>query len=199
MIRLSVTDLDKYRYWLDNDEVELEDFLRDLRGQREETTQMLAGKAFHQMLELADESEIYAQEVNGYRFVFAIEDELALPPIRELKGEYLIQTASGPVTLVGKVDALRGVTVHDYKLTERFDAERYVDSYQWRAYLLMFQARRFVYDVFVGKYNDDNSVWIHDYHRFPVEAYPNMEADVHRAVSGLAEIVVKHVPEKMAA
>lgn len=159
--------------------------------------QMKAGHAFHKMLEHADDGEIYSHVSEGFKFVFAIDDELAIPPIRELKGEVLLQTPSGPVTLVGKVDCMDGLTIHDYKLTERFEAERYTDSYQWRAYLAMFGAQRFVYDVFVCKYNEDGSVWVHDYHRFPVEAYPAMRTDVERAVAGLAEIIVKHVPQKI--
>lgn len=199
MIRLSVTDLDSFLYWKETEDMEFEELLKRLRGEREETVQMKAGHAFHKMLEYADQGEIYAQHSEGFKFVFAIDEEIALPAIRELKAEHIFQTSSGPVTLVGKVDSMHGLIVHDYKLTERFDAERYVDSYQWRAYLSMFGARRFVYDVFVCKYNDDSSIWIHDYHRLPVEAYPNMREDVLRAVSDLAAIVAQHVPQKIMA
>ncbi len=178
--------------------MEFEELLKRLRGEQEETVQMRTGKAFHKMLEHApEEGEIYSHVIDGIRFTFAIDEAMVLAPIRELKAEHVLQTPSGPVTLVGKVDSMEGLVIHDYKLTERFEAERYADSYQWRAYLTMFGARRFVYDVFVGKHNDDGSVYIHDYHRFPVEAYPAMESDVLRAVSGLAEIVAKHVPQKI--
>ena len=103
------------------------------------------------------------------------------------------------MTLVGKVDALHGFAVRDYKLTEKFDAERYADSYQWWAYLSMFNATKFIYDVFVGRYGDDQRVTITDYHQLAFYAYPGMESDVTREVAGLAEIVAKHLPERAAA
>jgi hypothetical protein len=198
VIRLSVTDLDGYLYWKDSD-MEFEQLLMRLRGEEPPGPNMLAGRAFHKLLENADEGgEYFAAEVDGIRFDFAIEQEIALPVIRELKGERLFDTPSGPVTLVGKVDALTAGTVTDYKLTERFDAERYMDSVQWRAYLLMFGATRFIYDVFQCRYDPDR-VYVYEYHRLPFYAYAAMADDVHRVVCEVAEIVAKHVPQKIQA
>lgn len=198
MIRLSVTDLDKFQYWRESEDAELADLVEQLRGLDTPSPQMLAGKAFHKLFEESGEQEVNTVDVDGYEFTFGISDEIALPAIRELKGECLIQTPSGPVTLVGKVDALNGTAVHDYKLTERFDVERYTDSMQWRSYLHMFSAKSFVYDVFVGRY-DGNRIYIYDYNRLTFNAYPSMFSDVRREVSALAEIVVRHVPEKIKA
>jgi hypothetical protein len=199
VIRLSVTDLDSMLYWRESEDMNFEALLTRLRGEEPPGPNMLAGRAFHKLLENASEgAEWFASEQDGVRFDFAIDTEIALPQIRELKAEYLFQTPSGPVTLVGKVDGLQGITVHDYKLTERFDAERYTDSYQWRCYLLMFGAERFVYDVFVCKYDPDR-VYVFDYHRLPICAYPGMADDVYREVCALAEIVAKHVPQKIMA
>lgn len=198
MIRLSVTDLDSYLYWKDDEDMEFETLLMRLRGEEPPTDNMLAGRAFHKLLENATEgAEIFAQEQDGIRFDFAIDDAIALPQIREQKAEHVFQTPSGPVTLVGKVDGLQGITINDYKLTERFDAERYTDSYQWRSYLFMFGAKRFVYDVFVCRFDLPARVYIFDYHRLPMCAYPGMERDVYREVCGLADIVAKHVPQKI--
>jgi hypothetical protein len=197
MIRLSVTDLDSYLYWLGSEDMEFEELLKRLRGETEPTDSMLAGRAFHKMFEEAEAGQdLQSPIVDGWQFVFAIEGQIGLPSVRELKGEVVLATPSGPVTLVGKVDSLDGMVVHDYKLTERFEAERYADSYQWRAYLMMFGATHFVYDVFQARY-DGKRVTVYDYHRFAMNAYPSMRADVQRAVAGLAEIVAKHVPQKI--
>jgi hypothetical protein len=199
VIRLSVTDLDSYLYWKSSEDMEFATLLMRLRGEEPPGANMLAGRAFHKLLENAsDGGEFFAAEQDGIRFDFAIEEDIVLPQIRELKAEHVFQTPSGPVTLVGKVDGLHGTTITDWKLTERFDAERYADSYQWRSYLFMFGAKRFVYDVFVCRYDNDR-VYIFDYHRLPVCAYPEMEADIYREVCGLAEIVAKHVPQKIMA
>jgi hypothetical protein len=196
MIRLSVTDLDGYLYWLDSEDMDLSEFVARLRGQQEPSPQMLAGRAFHKLLEDATAGELSRCEVEGFEFHFGLDHEMALPEIRELKGERVFSTPSGPVTLVGKVDGLAGISVRDYKLTERFDAERYADSYQWRSYLTMFSAQVFLYDVFVCRY-DGNRVVIYDYHQLRLHAYPSMADDVHQKVCGLAEIVAKYVPEKI--
>lgn len=196
MIRLSVTDLDGYLYWLDNEDMDLSEFVARLRGQQEVTPQMRAGSAFHKLLEEANAGELARAEVDGFEFHFGIDQEMALPELRELKGERLFSTPSGLVTLVGKVDGLTGISVRDYKLTERFDVERYTDSYQWRSYLTMFSAQVFIYDVFVCRY-DEQRVVIYDYHQLRLHAYPSMASDVHQKVCGLAEIVAKHVPEKI--
>lgn len=196
MIRLSVTDLDGYLYWLDSEDMDLSELVARLRGQQEPTQQMLAGRAFHKMLEDANVGDIKTSIVDGFEFTFAIDHEMALPELRELKGERVFNTPSGPVTLVGKVDGLTGISIRDYKLTEKFDAERYADSYQWRSYLAMFSAQVFIYDVFVCRY-DDQRVLIYDYHQLRLNAYPSMLDDVRRHVCGLAEIVAKHVPEKI--
>lgn len=197
MIRLSVTDIDSFRYWKDSD-MEFAEFIERMRGKFEPTPEMLAGRAFHSFMEKASEGNFTAVEQDGYTFRFAIDQDIGLPQTRELKAETLLVTPSGPVTLVGKIDAMNGLTVHDYKLTDRFDAERYADSYQWRCYLMMFDASHFIYDVFQAKY-EMHFISIYDYHRLAMHAYPGMQQDVLREVSALAEIVNQYVPEKCAA
>lgn len=200
MIRLSVSDLDQYLYWRETEEQPLAVLIERLTYKQEETEQMRAGKAFHKVLEHASESELLECRRDGFQFCFQLDSELAVPAIRELKGEIVINTPSGPVTLVGKVDAMEALEVTDYKLTERFDAERYADSYQWRSYLLMFGARTFIYEAFQYRWDQRSAsprLIIYEHHSMRFHAYPAMRADVEHAVAGLAEIVAKHVPEKI--
>jgi hypothetical protein len=201
VIRLSVSDLETYRYWAAREDSTIEELVAELSGVAEPSHQMLASRAFHKALEELAVTDVHVLEQDGYRFDFQIEGELFVPAIRELKAEKPWMTPSGPVTLVGKVDALHGRTVRDYKLSERFEAERYTDSYQWRAYLAMFNCRRFVYDVFQCRYDtrDPTRVVIFDLHHFPLDAYPDMLVDLDCVIDELAEIVVKHVPQKVAA
>jgi hypothetical protein len=198
-VRLSVSHLDSYLYWRESEDMGLDELLNRIMGYEQPSPNLLAGKAFHTLLEHASTGELFATEQDGIRFDFAIDAEIALPPIRSAFGERVFQTRSGPVRLVGKVDGIDGLVPHVYKLTEKFDAERYTDSYAWRAYLLMFGAQRFVYDVFAARLDLPARVYINDYHRLEFTAYPDMEADVHEAVSGLAEIVKQYLPETEAA
>lgn len=197
-MRLSVTDLDSYLYWKGSEDMDLDALLRRLRREEPPTPAMLAGTAFHTLLENADTCDLSNAEQDGFKFRFDLESAIAMPQIKELKAEHLVQTTAGPVVLVGKVDGLRGSTIIDYKLTERFDAERYADSYQWRCYLMIFSAQRFTYEVFQCRHTDD-AIVVTEHHPLTFYAYPGMERDVLRELAGLAELVAKYIPEKEAA
>jgi len=198
VIRLSVTDLETFRYWKDRDDATLDDLLQELAHKDAPTPAMEAGRAFAKLFEHAKEGDLFSCEVDGWGFTFDLHEEIALPAVRELKAEVLFQTPSGPVTLVGKVDGLDGA-VHDQKLTDRYDVEgKYVDSLQWRAYLVMFGAKKFVYDIFVGRRNDARKdVTIYEYHPVPFYTYPGIQQDVQRAVDELAGIVARHMPARL--
>lgn len=189
MIRLSVSDLESYRYWKDSDDSDFAALVAKLRHLEPPTKAMEAGRAFAEFFEHVQAGEVEQASIDGWTFGFELEEEITVPEVRELKAEMHFDTPSGPVTLVGKVDSLDGLTIHDQKLTERFDAERYLDSLQWRAYLLMFGAETFVYDIFLGQYTG-RFVRVHEYHRVPFYVYPNLRDDVQRAVEELAEVVV---------
>ena len=198
MIRLSVSDLESWRYLKANEDATLEDIVARLSHKEPPTPQMEAGRALAKLFEEVTPRSIDAwTSGDGWRFRFEIDGaRFALPAVRELKGEMVFATPSGPVTLVGMVDGLDGLVVSDQKLTERFDAERYLDSLQWRAYLVMFWAREFRYDIFVGKY-DDREVTITEYHPIRFYAYPNIRDDVQRAVNDLAAVIATYLPERV--
>jgi hypothetical protein len=195
MLRLSVTDLESMRYFKSAEDASLDKLILDLAHVSAPTAKMEAGRAMAKFFEGAEcDSIIGDVKIDGWTLCFALDAEIDLPQVREMKIEQEFSTASGPVVLVGKVDGFHGVTVRDQKLTESLDAEgRYTDSLQWRAYLAMLGAKRFIYDVFVGKVvEEERTVLIREYHRLPFYAYPDMQSDITRAVGELAEIVTRY-------
>lgn len=195
MLRLSVTHLESLRYFKNAEDATLDKLLADLAGVGDATRKMLAGKVMAKFWENATEGEMDAATVDGWRINFNLDAEIPVPPVREMKIEYPMQTPSGPVVLVGKVDGFEGVTVRDQKLTERFDVEKYLDSLQWRAYLVILGARKFVYDVFVGDMDEhEDVITVSEYHPVPLYTYPGIEKDVQASVNELAEIVTKWAP-----
>lgn len=197
-MRISVTDLDSFRYYRESEEMTLETFLARLNRLEPPTPQMLAGRALHKLLENAGpHDEFLGAESDGFKFYFACEIDLALPQVRELKGEVTLQTKFGPVTLVGIVDGM-DTAVYDYKLTARFDAERYSHSYQWRCYLTMFGGSRFDYRVFVGQ-EDDGECVIREYQELSLYRYPGIERDVADEVERFVEFLREYAPEARAA
>jgi len=196
-LRLSVTELDAYRYYRENEDASLDDLLAQLRRETPPTRAMQAGSAWHKVLEQCAWSEADAAACDGFTFRIVGDLELCLPEVRELKGEMELDTPCGPVTLVGVVDGLDERGIHDYKLTSRFDAERYTEAWQWRCYLRMFGAERFVYDVFTAREDERAGEWvITAYDQLPFYAYPNLRADVERAVSDFAAFIAAYLPER---
>jgi hypothetical protein len=200
VIRLRVTDLETLRYWKANEDATVDDLVARLTHKEPPTAAMEAGHAFALLMETAQDQALVSAESEGWSFYFDLDGEVALPRVRELKGEAVFETPHGPVTLVGKVDGIEGLTIHDQKLSEKFDAERYLDSLQWRAYLAIFGATKFVYDIFVCRRDDARrEVAIYDYHPLPFYAYPQMRADLEKAVCELADVYVNHIIPRSAA
>lgn len=194
-----VSELETVRYWRDREDTTIGMLISDLREGKTPTRQMEAGKAFAKMWEHATESDLDVFSVDGWTFRFDGNMCAPVPSVRELQGELLFMTPHGPITLVGHCDGLDGREVRDQKLTEKWDAERYVDSLQWRAYLVMFDADRFVYDVFVGRYDSKGAptVTITEYHPVSFFTYPQLADDVQRAVDELAGIFAQHLPDRL--
>lgn len=203
-MRLSVSDLQCWQRYRYSEDVTLDSCLKQLRREEPPTPVLLAGRALHKALETAkydeDETNPFGQSVlryNDYTFFFHCEAELAIPTVRELKGEIAIETRFGSVVMVGVVDAI-DTAVSDYKLTGHFDAERLAVSYQWRCYLQMFDRTRFDYKVFVGEEIKPKEWAIRDYHALSFYRYPGMEQDVQREVQECVRFMREYVWPKAA-
>lgn len=176
-LRLSVTDLDAYLFFKNSDQ-EPEELMRRLRREEPPTPAMATGSAFHTALEFAQAGTFIALEAEGYTFNVLGDVTLALPELRELKAEqpvYINPTLG--VTLVGKVDAIEGLTVHDHKTTAKFDSERFFDAYQWRFYLEMFKADTFQWNCFELKETGFKEYDVTGFHQLRQYRYPGMAAD----------------------
>lgn len=203
-MRLSVNDLQCWQRYRDNEDVTLADCLRQLRREEPPTPVLLAGRALHKALEHAqyheDNLNPFGQSVlqyEGYTFIFQCDAEITVPDVRELKGETVIDTRYGSLTMVGVVDSI-DTAISDYKLTGHFDAERLAASYQWRCYLQMFDRLRFDYKVFVAQEIKPNEWAIRDYHEVSFYRYPGMEEDIERAVNECVAFMREHVWAKAA-
>lgn len=195
-LRVSATDLDAYRRFRDDDEADLAALIQQLRRLMPSTDAMQAGTALHSALEMAGEGDHKGLQFDGYTFSFETDAELDLPPIREMKQtkEYL---AGGVlVTMVGKVDALHGRRIDDHKFTAKFDADRYLDSYQWRVYLDIFGADEFRWNIFEARESAPKNYLIRAVHKLTMHRYPNMEADVYRELAGFVDFARTFLPER---
>lgn len=161
---------------LDGSEYTTREFIRRMTTY-EETPQMAAGTAVHEVIEHAGFGTLPERcEARGWTVLFDLDGELRLPRLREAA----LYRRHKHITLVGRTDALDAVSVHDIKTTgSAIDADRYLDSYQWRSYLWMSGCRLFVYDVLKVKLDEEaKSVTVQEYVRIPITAYPGMDCDV---------------------
>lgn len=196
-IRVSATDIDAVRRYRNDDEADFDDLIAQLRRQSEPTEAMLAGTALHKALETAEAGELRGVSVDGYIFDIEASAEIDLPAVREMKGtrEYVVSGVL--VTLVGKVDAIHGKRVDDHKFTSRYDAERYMDTYQWRIYLDIFGADEFRWNVFEGREVAPQHYVITNFHSLTMHRYPGMEADILGELREFVSFARKHLPERI--
>jgi hypothetical protein len=201
-MRLTVSELQCYQRYRDSEDVTLEECLLQLTKREVPTPAMLAGRKLHEALEFAQYDWADRQRSHirykDYLFFFQTDIELAIPEVRELKGEMIVETSFGPIILVGVVDSI-DTAIGDYKLSGHFDAERLAKSYQWRCYLQMFGAHKFIYKVFIGEEIKPKEWAIRDYHELTMFRYPGMEQDVQREVEQCVIFMRDHVWGRKAA
>ena len=139
-----VSHLEAFRKFQLEEDWPLENFLRQVTGD-ESTAQQRVGTAFHKALQFASIGEHETFSVDGYTFILdASLGEIELPFLKEMR----LARQYGDLTVSGQVDGIDGLTVTDYKTTGSFDADRYLESYQWRLYLDIASCTRFRYLIF---------------------------------------------------
>lgn len=182
-MRLSATSLETYRLFKTGDWMDFDQLKEELEG-RKFTPIMLRGTSLHSVLESPKayaHPETDAYESHGFRWWAADIDRYVetFPKggVHEVKAEVVIDTPThGPVTVVGKADMLDGMMVREFKTTKAFRAEKYMDSIQWRVYLMAFDALACIYTVF--EVTDSDPVTIRGAHRLECKPYPAMKADI---------------------
>lgn len=196
-MRCSVTELDAFRRWRVDEEAELEPLLRQLRKLEPPSEAMRAGSALHKALELAEPGAFGCLKADGYRFDFDAQVELALPDLREIKAEKVYMVGDEPIVVVGKVDTLEGLKVGDHKSTSRFDAERFMDAYQWRYYLDIFAADVFEWNVFeMAEQPEPQTYKVFGFHQLRQYRYAELQEDCLALLRDFVGFAHAHLPER---
>lgn len=185
MLSVRVTDLEQFRIWRDDEDMEVGWLLNRLLRKEAPTSLMKAGTAFHSAIEGAGRGVLATLSLGDYRFDFNCECELPEPAVKELE----VQKQYGDLLVIGHVDGLIGKEVIDYKTTGQFDPARYLEGYQWRFYLDLLDANTFRWEVFVmsefgaamavGERNLE-CFTIREVHRLVQFRYPNLHEDCLR-------------------
>ena len=172
-MRISVTELADYRRFRDTDQT-FEEWLARWKRLIPPTPAMRAGTRFHRFLETGGRD--YADRV-----VFKLDFTPTKPDSCEVPLSREFAIGGETVKLVGRLDAIQGKTILDYKLLSRYPkVENYSGSVQWRSYFVLYpQAERFRYQFFIRGYSGDpRVVVVQDVRECAFSRYPAVEDDV---------------------
>lgn len=197
--RISVSTLDQYQWFLKSDEMSEQEFINQIITQTPPTTNMAQGTAWHSVLEnwhgKTDNNRYYQ---DGFCFdlsTLASDEPIIIGEPYEREQKQCWYGVDG-VELVGKFDVITPFAVIDHKLSANFDPERYFDSWQWRCYLAMAGKPKMIYQVFeydrLNELNDDECIYINNYHRLEVLAYKGMVDEVHDIVADFNTLLLKY-------
>ena len=149
-----------------------------------------AGTAFHKLIETSEFKTLFVGEgfganndyiINGWTIKLdpTVNIELSVPVVREA----VIKTSIAGLEIKGHVDSLDAIAVHDIKTTSKIDYDNYINSWQWRTYLVMTGLKKFVYDIFKVNVNESKKiVTIQGYERLEVYHYQGIEQEVSNMV-----------------
>lgn len=191
-MRASVSDLDEFRKYLDDESYELETLVGRLRKQEPPSEQMLAGRALHSWLEHCDVGSADVAEWDGYKFIFSGDYELAITPIREM----WCAKQYGDLYVRGRVDSIDGNVIEDHKTTSQFSPERYLGGFQWRYYLDMVGGNRFRWNVFVLYDVAPKTYDVKAIHPLEQVRYDGMAVDCERLAREFSAFSKSFLPER---
>ena len=204
MLRLSATLLESSRLYYAG-VISQESLIESIIGEVEPTQAMKLGSAFHAVfedpdpfMEMWDDAAVYHSD----GFVFdaqlvdkSVADIWAQCPIMEVPSSDLtLKTDYGPVRISCRADAMAGLDVYELKTTQRaLNTVKYLDSMQWRAYVLAYGATSVTYRIVQLKHLKEPDVWtIANHETLTQYPYPQITQDVTYAATRLIEFINHH-------
>jgi hypothetical protein len=166
---------------------------------------MKLGSAFHAVFEEPDDylewwdgAGVYLSD--GYAFDAqavdkAVADIWAQAPIMEVpSSDLVLGTDYGPVRISCRADAMAGLDAWELKTTQRIPKpDRYLDSMQWRAYVLAYGVTSVTYRIVQLKHLKKPDVWtVTNTETLTLYPYPNITQDVTKTATRLVEFIQHH-------
>lgn len=188
-----VSHVSAFARWREDEESDVGWLISQIRND-EETEAMRKGTAFHKALEtITDGWEGTEIRSGEYRFVFTCDVEIALPKTRELrKGKDY-----GGIIISGQADGIGGRAIIDHKTTSHFDSEKYLESWQHKFYLDIFDADQFTWYGWEMKEIDEGSkaYEVFGFHQLSQYRYPGLEEDCRRLALDFKDFADRYIPD----
>lgn len=173
--KVSVTTLEAYRL-MTAEVISEDDLVSQVNRTGPETDAMRIGKEFADLLEhgmggFRIKHPAPMIDAEAFERMLAPGDRIGLPEFwlgGELCGRWI----------AAKADLVYGREIREFKTTSQFNIDKYMDSLQWRFYLLLGNASRCYYRVFEKRENKETGlIEPKADHTFYVSAYPGMRDD----------------------
>ena len=202
-VKLHVTDLDSFSWYQKLDNMTDEEMRNRLLRLEPAKEIMNMGTAWHSVMEEATKwhsivnipFSVFTKAMKGgFTFHIECDSEIVLPQVCEIRAQKVYCVDGYQVTLTGKTDGITGNKIDDHKLTFNPQPENYLEAFQWRAYLDIFNADIFEYIIYSAK-QDEKSITIYDISKIKLYRYPKMINDIETGIRNLLEFVKNRVPE----
>lgn len=196
-MRVSCTTLETYRLWRNPEQEWMPEgqLLDAIRGTFVPTHNVNLGQAFGKVLEDPDRYRVpggFQITVNRETFEFGrdvMEPCVALIDYRGIFEAKAVQSYDG-VDVASKADHLVGAALSEFKTTlGSFDAERYMDSYQWRFMADAFKPLSITYQVFRLAEATTGVISLRGIETLPLYPYPALHEDCAALVREFAHYV----------
>ena len=180
MIQITPSQLETWRLFLDEDWMTEPVLIERLTGTGETTRDMEIGNIIHEFIAGEDTEWLSPQAKKRLR------EEVGFNGLYEVEGEW----HTDDIVVEGRVDRLEGNEIHEFKTTNKpINLQRYMASYQWRLYLLMFpefkKLRYFIIHWQEMHGNNEDQLLVDEIVNFTVYPYYGMDRDVKLLAEGL--------------
>jgi len=145
MTRLSVTLLDSFNSYL-NDDITENELIERITRKFEGNYYTERGSAFHKAIENNTDTEGDFKFIGINRVIEAIEN-YKNHGIAELKSSKIYIIDGEEIEVVGKADYWMPSSICELKTTTYFNANTYLNSIQWKCYMDLFDVKEVVYIV----------------------------------------------------
>jgi hypothetical protein len=179
MMRVSTTMIESFRLWQSGDWMPESDLINSILGRFTPTPAVKLGKAFHSVIEDPDQYLCPGGfACDGYAF-----DTAVMQPVLDLvdrRGFFELKSTLeiGGITLVAKADHICGASIAEFKTTcNTYDPDKYLDSFQWRAEVLIFQPRVVTYHTACLSDSPNGVIGLRSVESMNVFPYPHLERD----------------------
>jgi hypothetical protein len=189
-MRISTTTLESYRLFKEQDWMTESDLIATIEGKFVPTPKVLLGQAYGRILEDPDRYLVGA----GYRcggYSFGIEDVRPALMLIDRRGVFEAKATKryGDCDVVAVADHLFGAHLSEFKTTEYFSVEKYLDSCQWKFYVDIFEPLQVTYHVFSLDDHGNGVAELKGIDSFNVFPYPTLHDDCAALVQELAHFV----------